>query len=95
MQRHFVLSGILSVCVLLCKSQAKTLAALVCAAVPTHWATLVNIGRAMNGNTRCPHKIKSVGRFMANPRVSVADARAGVIVRRVRRKDVPWVVTRD
>jgi hypothetical protein len=75
--------------------QAKTLAELVCAVISTHRATLANIGRAMNGNARCPHKIKSVGRFMANPRVTVADAMAGVIARRVRRKDVPWVVTRD
>jgi hypothetical protein len=76
----------------LCVSQAKTLAELVEAAVPTHRATLANLGRAMAGTTRCKHKIKRAGRFIANHRVAVADAMTGVIARLA---DAPLVVALD
>ena len=94
MQRHLVLSWILSACALLRKSQAKTLAALVCAAVPTQRVTLANIGRALVGSARCKHKIKRAGRFIANPRVTVADAMTGVIARLAKR-DAPLVIALD
>jgi hypothetical protein len=94
MQRHLVLSWILSVCASLRKSQAKTLGTLVCAAVPTQRVTLANIGRALDGNARCKHKIKRAGRFVANPRVTVADAMTGVITRLAKR-DAPLVVALD
>jgi hypothetical protein len=95
MQRHLILAWVLSVCVALRKSQAKTLAELVAAAIPTPRATLANLGRAMAGTARCKHKIKRVGRFIANKRVIVADAMTGVIARFARRKDVPLVVALD
>lgn len=95
MNRSLILSWVLSVGASLRKSQAKTLAALVCAAVPTQRATLANIGRAMAGSARCKHKIKRAGRFIANTRVAVADAMAGVIARLARRKDTPLVVALD
>jgi hypothetical protein len=94
-KRPLILAWVLSVCAALRKSQAKTLAALVCAAVPTQRATLANIGRAMHGNARCKHKIKRAGRFIANTRVTVADAMTGVIARLARRKDAPLVVALD
>jgi hypothetical protein len=95
MQRHLVLAWILSVTHALRKSQAKTLAQLVHATIPTQRATLANLGRAMTGNARCKHKIKRVGRFIANTRVTVADGMAGVIQRLARRKNSPLVVALD
>jgi DDE family transposase len=95
MNRSLILSWVLSVGASLRKSQAKTLAQLVCAAVPTQRATLANIGRAMTGTARCKHKIKRAGRFIANKRVTVADAMTGVIARLARRKDTPLVVALD
>jgi hypothetical protein len=95
MKRCLIWAWVLSVGSALRKSQAKTLADLVCAAVPTQRATLANLGRAMTGKARCKHKIKRAGRFIANKRVTVADAMAGVIARFARRKDVPLVVALD
>jgi hypothetical protein len=95
MQRHLILAWVLSVCSALRKSQAKTLAQLVCAAVPTPRATLANLGRAMTGKARCKHRIKRAGRFIANHRVTVADAMTGVIARLARRNDTPLVVALD
>jgi hypothetical protein len=93
--RPVILAWVLSVGAALRKSQAKTLAALVAAAVPTQRATLANLGRAMHGPARCKHKIKRAGRFIANPRVTVADGMTGVIARLARRKDAPLVVALD
>jgi hypothetical protein len=95
MRRPLILAWVLSVCAALRRSQAKTLAALVCGAVPTQRATLANIGRAMTGNARCKHRIKRAGRFIANGRVTAADAMAGVIARIGRRKGTPLVVALD
>ena len=95
MSRPLILAWVLSVGAALRRSQAKTLAQLVCAAVPTQRATLANIGRAMTGTARCKHKIKRAGRFIANKRVTVADAMTGVIARLARRKDTPLVVALD
>jgi hypothetical protein len=49
----------------------------------------------MPGKTRCKHKIERAGRFIANKRVTVADAMTGVIARLARRKGVPLVVALD
>jgi hypothetical protein len=95
MQRHLVLAWVLSVCAALRKSQAKTLANLVYAAIPIQRATPANLGRSLAGDARCKHKIKRAGRFVANHRVTVTDAMAGVIVRLSRRKDAPLVVALD
>jgi len=93
--RPVILAWVLSVGTALRRSQAKTLAELVAAAVPTERATLANLGRAMPGPARCKHRIKRAGRFVANPRVSVADGMAGVIARLTRRDDAPLVVALD
>jgi hypothetical protein len=95
MRRPLILAWILSVGSALRVSQAKTLAALVAAALPTQRLTLANLGRVMHGTARCKHKIKRAGRFIANHRVTVADAMAGVIARLARRKDTPLVVALD
>src|SRR5262245_65260643 len=95
MNRSLILSWVLSVGASLRTSQAKTLAELVYAAVPTQRATLANLGRAMTGNARCKHRIKRAGRFIANKRVTVADAMTGVIARLAKRKDTPLVVALD
>jgi hypothetical protein len=95
MQRHLILAWVLSVGSALRASQAKTLAQMVCAAVPTQRATLANIGREMAGTARCKHKIKRAGRFVANKRVTIADAMTGVIARLARRKGTPLVVALD
>ena len=86
MSRPLNLALLLSVRSALRKCQAKTLAHLACAAIPTQRATLASIGRAMAGGARCRHKIKSAGQFIANSRVTVADGMAGVIARLARRK---------
>ena len=95
MSRPVILAWVCSVCAALRRSQAKTLAELVAAAVSTVRATLANLGRAMAGPARCKHRIKRAGRFVANRRVTVADGMAGVIKRLTRRKDVPLVVSLD
>jgi hypothetical protein len=95
MCRPLILAWVLSVCSALRRSQAKTLAELVAAAVPTERVSLANLGRAMDGPTRCKHKIKRVGRFVANRRVTVADGMAGVIARLARRRTEPLVVALD
>lgn len=72
------------------KSQAKKLAALVCAAASTQCDTLANIGLAVAGTARCKHQIKRDGRFIANERVAVADTKVGVITRLACREDAPF-----
>jgi hypothetical protein len=67
----------------------------VAAAVLIQQATLANLDRAMAGPARCKHTIKRAGRFIANPRVTVADAMAGVIARLARCKVAPLVVALD
>jgi hypothetical protein len=95
MCRPVILAWVLSVCAALRRSQAKTLAELVAAAVPTERATLANLGRAMAGPTRCKHRIKRAGRFVANRRVTVADGMAGVVGRLTRRRTAPLIVGLD
>jgi len=77
MRRPVILAWVLSVGTALRSSQAKTLAALVAAAIPTPRATLANLGRAMAGPARCKHRIKRASRFVANHRVTVATAWPG------------------
>jgi hypothetical protein len=49
----------------------------------------------MAGPARCKHRIKRAGRFVANPRVTIADGMAGVIARLTRGRDTPLVVSLD
>lgn len=95
MSRMLVLPWVLSVAGCLRKSQAKTLAELVAAALTTVRASLANLGRAMPGPTRCKHRIKRASRFVANRRVTIADGMAGVIERLTRRRRDPLVVSLD
>ena len=95
MNRAAILAWVLSVCSALRRSQAKTLAALVAAAVPTERFSLANLGRALAGPARCKHKIKRVARFVANRRVTVADGMAGLIARLCRGRRDPLVVALD
>ncbi len=94
MSRTLILAWILSICTTLRRSQAKTLAELVAAAVGVQRISLANLGRAMASPTRCKHRIKRVARFVANRRITVADGMAGVITRLCRRH-VPLVVSLD
>ena len=95
MSRPLVLAWVLSVCTGLRRSQAKTLAGLVAAAVPTERVSLANLGRAMAGPARCKHRIKRAQRFVANRRVTVADGMAGLIARLCRGRRAALVVAVD
>lgn len=90
-----IIAWVLSVATALRKSQAKTLAELVAAAIPTERISLANLGRAMAGPARCKHKIKRAQRFIANRRVAVADGMAGAIGRLTRGRREPLVVALD
>ena len=95
MSRAVILAWVLSVGSALRKSQAKTLAELVAAAVPTQRLSLANLGRAMAGPARCKHKVKRAARFIANRRVTVADGMAGLIARLTRGRREPLAVALD
>jgi hypothetical protein len=95
MRPALILTWVLSVSAALRKSQAKTLAALVGAAIPTERATLANLGRRMPGPARCKHRVKRAGRFVANRRVTVAAGMAGVVGRITRGRREPLVVALD
>jgi hypothetical protein len=94
MQQAAVLAWVLSVCTSLRQSQAKTLAALVAAAVRVGHVSLAALGRSMTGPALCKHKIKRAWRFCANRRVTVADGMQGVIKRLSRRRG-PLLVALD
>jgi hypothetical protein len=91
-----VAACILSVCAALRKSQAKTLADLVAAALRVGRVSLAALGRLLAGEALCKHRIKRVWRFCANDRVIVADGMAGVLDRLARRhRHTPLVVALD
>jgi len=89
------LAWVLSVCAPLRRSQAKTLAALVAAALRTGRVSLAALGRRLAGPARCKHRIKRAQRFCANPRVHVADALRGLIGRLCRGRSEPLLVALD
>jgi hypothetical protein len=101
MNHKEVMAWVLSVCQeCLRKSQAKTLSVLVAAALVTARVSLANLGRNVRGATTAKHKIKRVGRFIANDRVQVRDALQGVwnqLLRSARKahKHKPLVVSFD
>lgn len=81
-----VIAWVLSACAAsLRQSQAKTLAALVQAALRCERISLANLGRRMGGPTLTKHKIKRAWRFLANDRVEPTLAMAGVLPRLLRR----------
>jgi hypothetical protein len=74
-------------------SQAKTLAALVTAALGVQRVSLANIGRRMLGSAK--HQIKRCWRFCANDRVETADAMRGIIARLLKKRSQPLIVALD
>ena len=74
-------------------SQAKTLAALVAAAMRVQRISLANIGRAMTGSAK--HQIKRCWRFIANDRIETADALRGIIAKLVKKRKKPLIVALD
>jgi hypothetical protein len=94
-----VFAWALSVGAALRRSQAKTLAALVAAAIRRGRGRLAGLGRRLKGPALCKHKVKRVWRSAANTRVAVADGMAGVLARLGRRTRPPpaalgWVEAR-
>jgi len=86
MHRAAVLAWVLSVCAGLRRSQAKTAADLVAAALDVGRISLAALGRHLAGEARCKHRIKRAWRFCANRRITVADAMQGVLRRLARRR---------
>jgi hypothetical protein len=101
MNHRDVMAWVLSVCTgCLRKSQAKTLSVLVAAALVTQRVSLANLGRGIGGPSAAKHKIKRVGRFIANERVEISAALQGVWRRLLKaqgrkRKIKPLVVSFD
>ena len=95
MRSTAVVAWVLSVCTPLRKSQAKTLAELVAAAVGVGRVSLAALGRQMRGRALCKHRIKRAWRFCANRRVTVADGMRGPIERLCRRRREPLLVALD
>jgi hypothetical protein len=97
MDRTEAIVWVWSVCSALRKSQTKTLAALVGAALSVGRASVAEIGRRLVG-TSAKHGIKRCWRFTANARVEISDAMSGVIrhlLKRKRWKKKPLVVALD
>ena len=101
MDRRDASAWVRSVCtVTLRKSQAKTLSVLVAAALTVSRVSLANLGRALPGESWAKHKIKRAGRFLANDRIEVSTAMAGVLAPLLKRwrkgyKNKPLVVSLD
>src|SRR4051812_13901161 len=96
MRRSDVIAWVLSVSIALRLSQAKTLSALVAAALGTARISLAELGRHLTGPAAAKHRIKRVWRFTANERVEVATALRGVVRRLLkRRRRRPLVVGFD
>lgn len=94
MDRSAAVAWVFSVCVSLRRSQAKTLAHLVGAALGAGRVSLVEIGRRLT-TTTAKHGIKRVWRFTANKRVHVSDAMEGVLQRLLRGRRKRLLVSFD
>lgn len=94
MRRTEAIAWVVSVCATSLRlSQAKTLAALVAAALRLERASLANLGRRMLGTAK--HQIKRCWRFCANDRVESADAMRGVVGKLIKRRKKPLLVALD
>jgi hypothetical protein len=94
MSRKDAITWVVSVCTLSLRlSQAKTLAALVSAAMHVERISLANIGRAMNGMVK--HQIKRCWRFCANDRIETADAMRGVLKRVLKKRKKKLLISFD
>jgi hypothetical protein len=86
MSRTDAAAWVVSICIgCLRRSQAKTLAALVAAALGAPRLTLAGLGRQVAGPVCVKHKIKRVWRFIVNGRVEPLDVMKAVVSRLVRR----------
>ena len=82
MDRTDAMTWLLSTCaVTMRQSQAKTLVALVAAAMHCKRISLANLGRRMGGMALVKHRIKRVWRFIANDRIEPSVAIGGVVER--------------
>ncbi len=94
MNRTDTISWVVSVCaVYLRRSQAKTLAALVAAAMRCRRVSLANLGRSLLGTTK--HQIKRAWRFCANERVESADAMRGIVQRLLKKRKKKLLIALD
>ena len=94
MRRTEATAWVVSACLVSLRlSQAKTLGALVAAAMRVERVSLANIGRRMLGAAK--HQIKRCWRFCDNDRVEPADAMRGIVGRAVRRRRKPLLVALD
>lgn len=85
MNRMEAIVWVWSVCSSLRKSQTKTLAVLVGAALSVGRASVTEIGRRLTG-TSAKHGTKRCWRFTANDRVETSDAMSGVVRHLLKRK---------
>lgn len=82
MDRKDAIAWLLSACAAtLRQSQAKTLVALVRAALFSPRVSLANLGRQVTATTTVKHRIKRVWRFISNQRVEPTVAMGGVVSR--------------
>ncbi len=94
MSRKDAITWVVSVCTLSLRlSQAKTLAALVAAAMRVERISLANIGRAMQGMVK--HQIKRCWRFCANDRIETADAMRGILKRVLKKRKKKLLISFD
>lgn len=94
MRRHDAAAWVVKLCAeSLRLSQAKTLAALVCAALCVERVSLAAIGRQMIGTVK--HQIKRCWRFITNPRVETADAMRGIVAAILRQPNKALIVAID
>jgi len=98
MDRTEAMAWVLSVCIHLRLSQAKTLSSLVGATLGISRLTLAGIGRRLGGSAAVKHKIKRAWRFVANGRVEPTDVMRVAVTRLLRNRfksKKPLVVSFD
>ena len=94
MRRQEAAAWVVIVCAMSLRlSQAKTLGALVAAAMSVQRVSLANIGRQMLGSVK--HQINRCWRFCANERLETADAMRGIIARLVKKRKKALIVALD
>lgn len=94
MRRTEAIAWVVSVCTMsIRKSQAKTLAILVAAAMRVQRVSLANIGRQMLGSAK--HQIKRCHRFCANDRIESADAMRGIVARLLKKRKKKLLIALD
>jgi hypothetical protein len=95
MRQADVVAWVVTVCSGLRLSQAKTLSALVSAALGVGRVSLAALGRRLAGPPAAKHRIKRAWRFCANDRVVVHEAMGGVLARLLKRRKRPLLVSQD